>query len=251
MLYIHLIRFCRWLLLQVKRNSINPDLLGVCGHAMIFAQKDNCCHLVGSVSFESNGSTRCWVLEEVGAILKVYLRFEPAINKLLLPVTRQRNRFCRDFREVLGRAQGLGECASDEQLFSVIDSAVAAIKGMSPEIRAACINGCRITTTKEALMLALLGEAGLWRLKRPILTSDANGQQLLLPAGMALKELFSTDGRRLWRPPTSQELQALWGKDGEGGPKAGSSAEESLADPPTPWTALEETWRVKGRDIIC
>ncbi|CAK9112576.1 Uncharacterized protein SCF082_LOCUS52192 [Durusdinium trenchii] len=178
-------------------------------------------------------------VEEVGAILKVYLRFEPAINKLLLPVTRQRNRFCRDFREVLGRAQGLGECASDEQLFSVIDSAVAAIKGMSPEIRAACINGCRITTTKEALMLALLGEAGLWRLKRPILTSDANGQQLLLPAGMALKELFSTDGRRLWRPPTSQELQALWGKDGEGGPKAGSSAEESLADPPTPWTALE------------
>ena len=189
-------------------------------------------------------------VEEVAAILKVYLRFEPAINKLLLPVTRQRNRFCRDFREVLGRAQGLGEAASDEELFSVIDSAVAAIKGMSSEVRAACINGCRIVCTKEELMLALLGEAGLWRLKKPLMARDAKScQQMQLPAGMALKELLLPDGHRLWRPPTSQELQALWGKDGEGTSTAAGGADvgDLLVDPPTPWTAMEDGCRCSAK----
>lgn len=55
--------------------------------------------------------------------LQVYLRFEAAINQLLLPVTRQRNRFCRDFREVLARAQGLDD--DQEQLMAAIDQAVA------------------------------------------------------------------------------------------------------------------------------
>ena len=31
---------------------------------------------------------------------QAYLRFEPSINRLLLPVTRQRNRYCLDLREV-------------------------------------------------------------------------------------------------------------------------------------------------------
>ena len=34
-----------------------------------------------------------------------------------------------------------------------------------------------------------------------------------------------------------QELQALWGKDGGG---SGGDAHEQLADPPTPWTVMEE-----------
>lgn len=59
-------------------------------------------------------------------LVQVYLRFEAAINQLLLPVTRQRNRFCRDFREVLARAQGLdGE--SLERLMAAIDQAVAGV----------------------------------------------------------------------------------------------------------------------------
>ena len=169
-------------------------------------------------------------VEELGAILKAYLRFEPAINALLLPVTRQRNRFCRDFREVLGRAQGLGPAASDAALFEVIDRAVAMVKNLSPEVRAACVEGCRVTVTKGDLMLALLGEAGLWRLKRP-LQAACEGRQLLLPAGTTLTELAAR-GRRLWWPPTCKDLQALWGEDGDVSPLNASEV-------PTPWTAME------------
>ena len=60
---------------------------------------------------------------------QVYLRFESAINSLLLPVTRQRNRFCRDFREVFSRAQGLG--GEEEKLLATIDASVKRIRRMS------------------------------------------------------------------------------------------------------------------------
>jgi hypothetical protein len=63
---------------------------------------------------------------------QVYLRFESAINTLLLPVTRQRNRFCRDFREVLARAQGLE--GDEEKLLATIDAAVKGIQKMSPKV---------------------------------------------------------------------------------------------------------------------
>lgn len=54
-----------------------------------------------------------------------------------------------------------------------------------------------------------------------------------LRSGLTLKEM-SCNGKRLWSPPTAQELQALWGKDG------GGDAPGQLADPPTPWTVMED-----------
>ena len=39
---------------------------------------------------------RFFSVEEVAAIMKVYLRFEATIYELMLPVTRERNGFCRD-----------------------------------------------------------------------------------------------------------------------------------------------------------
>ena len=172
-------------------------------------------------------------VEEVAAIMKVYLRFEPVINELLLPVTRQRNRFCRDLREVLGRAQGLPASeASDEVLFAKIDEAVAFARSLSPEARAACLEGSRVCLTKDELLLSLLGEGGLWRLKRPVHAKAERGKEsLLLPAGVALVEL-SLAGELLWRPPTRKDLQLLWGKEGD-------APTEAEAEPPTPWSALE------------
>ncbi|CAE7876425.1 Alkbh2, partial [Symbiodinium necroappetens] len=159
-------------------------------------------------------------VEEVAAIMKVYLRFEPTINELLLPVTRQRNRFCRDLREVLGRAQGLGPGASDDALFAKIDAAVAFVRTLSPEARAACLEGSQVRLKKDELLLALLEEGGLFRLKRPLqalqVSQHAQSEQgLLLPAGLALVELSLASGQLLWRPPTCQDLQALWGKEGD------------------------------------
>lgn len=173
-------------------------------------------------------------VEEVAAILKVYLRFESAINTLLLPVTRQRNRFCRDLREVLARAQGVqGIQGHEDRLLATIDAAVKSIRNMSPKVRSACVDGCVTSVSKGDLMTALLGEGGLWRLKTPIETLDleADGRPMLLPAGLTLKEM-SCNGQRLWSPPTALELQALWGKDGGG--------DAALADPPTPWTVMEQ-----------
>ncbi|CAE7798812.1 unnamed protein product [Symbiodinium sp. CCMP2592] len=181
-------------------------------------------------------------VEEVAAIMKVYLRFEATINELLLPVTRQRNRFCRDLREVLGRAQGLGPGASDEVLFAKIDAAVAFVRTLSPEARAACLEGSRVRLKKDELLLALLEEGGLFRLKRPLQALQAQpqseqGQSLMLPAGLALVELSLASGQLLWRPPTCQDLQALWGKEGDA--PTPSNNGDGLAEPPTPWTALE------------
>ena len=56
-----------------------------------------------------------------------------------------------------------------------------------------------------------------------------------LRSGLTLKEM-SCNGKRLWSPPTAQELQALWGKDGGDAPDAPGR----LADPPTPWTVMED-----------
>ena len=159
------------------------------------------------------------------------------INELLLPVTRQRNRFCRDLREVLGRAQGLGPAASNEELFTKIDAAVAFVKSLSPEARAACLEGSRVRLTKEELLLCLLGEGGLWRLKRPLQAKAEHSKgehSVLLPAGLALVELSSSNCHLLWRPPTRKDLQLLWGKEGDA-----PSDEGEAAEPPTPWTALE------------
>ncbi|CAE7469098.1 unnamed protein product [Symbiodinium sp. CCMP2456] len=180
-------------------------------------------------------------VEEVAAIMKVYLRFEPTINELLLPVTRQRNRFCRDLREVLGRAQGLGPGASDEALFAKIDAAVAFVRTLSPEARAACLEGSQVRLKKDELLVSLLEAGGLFRLKRPLQASQTGQseqrQSLLLPAGLALVELSLASGQLLWRPPTCQDLQALWGKEGEA--QTPSNDGDGLAEPPTPWTALE------------
>ena len=181
-------------------------------------------------------------VEEVAAIMKVYLRFEPTINELLLPVTRQRNRFCRDLREVLGRAQGLGPGASDDALFAKIDAAVAFVRTLSPEARAACLDGSQVRLKKDELLLALLEEGGLFRLKRPLQAlqvsqHEQSEQGLLLPAGLALVELSLASGQLLWRPPTCQDLQALWGKEGDA--QTPSNGGDGLAEPPTPWTALE------------
>ena len=63
-------------------------------------------------------------------------------------------------------------------------------------------------------------------------SSFTHGAQFLR-SGLTLKEM-SCNGKRLWSPPTAQELQALWGKDG------GGDAPGQLADPPTPWTVMEE-----------
>ena len=162
-------------------------------------------------------------VEELGSIFKAYLRLEPAIN-LLLPVTRQRNRFCRDFRETLAKAQGLTD-ASEAQLLQVIDRAVTAVKALPLESRKVCLEGRRVAVSKAQLLVALLGEGGCWRLKRSV-----ELQGLLLPAGLELRELWR-QGRLLWKVATVKDLQALWGKDGEN---------DSLVEQSTPWSVLQE-----------
>ena len=161
-------------------------------------------------------------VEELGAIFKAYLRLEPAIN-LLLPVTRQRNRFCRDFRDTLAKAQGLSD-ATEDQLLELIDRAVKTVKTLPKESRAVCLEGRRVAVSKADLLVALLGEGGSWRLKRSV---EVKG--LLLPAGLELRELWS-QGRLLWKVASVKDLQALWGKDGN----------QSLAEHSTPWSVLQE-----------
>eukprot|EP00439_Symbiodinium_sp_Y106_P079853 s1528_g18.t1 len=149
-------------------------------------------------------------------------------------------------REVLGRAQRLGPGASDEVLFAKIDAAVAFVRTLSPEARAACLEGSRVRLKKDELLLALLEEGGLFRLKRPLQALQAQpqieqSQSLLLPAGLALVELSLASGQLLWRPPTCQDLQALWGKEGDA--PTPSNNGDGLSEPPHAMDGLGELKR--------
>ncbi|CAE8652720.1 unnamed protein product [Polarella glacialis] len=211
---------------------------------------------------------RFFSVAEVAAILKAYLRFEPVINQLLLPITRQKNRFCMDLRAVLAKAHGLGDTATDEVLFALIDQVLERIRSLSLQDREALARGCRGRLRKDELTSALLGEGTLWRNKRALQLSppqdmltrakannntDNNNNNSAepgirapdasatgsgsrwLPAGMVLQEI-SRNGSLLWRPPTRQDLQAFWGKDGAG---TEGGSDDDASDPPTPWGVLE------------
>eukprot|EP00927_Polykrikos_kofoidii_P018875 TRINITY_DN18789_c0_g1_i1.p1 TRINITY_DN18789_c0_g1~~TRINITY_DN18789_c0_g1_i1.p1 ORF type:complete len:879 (+),score=125.62 TRINITY_DN18789_c0_g1_i1:110-2746(+) len=182
---------------------------------------------------------RFFSVDEVAAILKAYLRFEPVINQSLLPVTRQKNRFCRDFQEALARSTCQGNSGhgnaidlSDAVLFARIDEVLARIKGLSPENRGALLGGCRGALAKDVLLSALLGEGTLWRTKVDLhLCTGIQGQAQWVPPGMVLHEV-SREGKVLWRPPSSGDLRMLWGKDGAGG------GVDTDAELPTPVEAL-------------
>lgn len=165
---------------------------------------------------------------EVASILKAYLLFEPAINRLL-PITRQRNRFCLDLREVLARAAGFGETASNSELFARIDGVVASIRGLSPAGREALLTGCRGAVAKGQLLVALLGEGTIWRTKVALDLRCAQGLLQRAPAGMVLHGL-SHGGKVLWRRPSGDDLRLLWGDDGASG--------DSSSEIPTPWDVL-------------
>jgi len=181
---------------------------------------------------------------EVACIIKAYLRLEPAINRLLLPPSRQSNRFCRDLAEVLSETQtsprstetqtpritptfgqkavarAKGEVSEKKDLEAHIDSLISSITDIMKRCGAESPPGVRGVITKKGLLRSLqkgplfLGQPMFWstnartQLQTPL---KADGYRRVkvesfeIPRGMVLQTV-TFHNEVLWQRPTSVDL---------------------------------------------
>eukprot|EP00928_Gymnodinium_smaydae_P038485 TRINITY_DN26537_c0_g5_i1.p1 TRINITY_DN26537_c0_g5~~TRINITY_DN26537_c0_g5_i1.p1 ORF type:complete len:784 (-),score=112.14 TRINITY_DN26537_c0_g5_i1:19-2370(-) len=147
---------------------------------------------------------------ELTRILKAYVRYEGVINSLL-PISRQKNPFCIDFREQLASVGGLGANVSEDIVLKHICLAEERVNSLTPARRAALCSGLGGLVSKEDLLPVLFGEGLVWSSKKEFLLSVKSGDKpsIWVPPGMVLREL-KLGNKMLWQEPSSEQLVATW-----------------------------------------